>query len=331
MEPGWGRADTAAPNLSHPGDRCQVGTGPGAWRKHPEGAHRWYRERDGQRRRAPARRAPVARWQEGRHGTRAPADEWPHLVTAGRASTARRAASAPSGRSASACPATSWVEAPVISFLVEHPGAGPAARGHGLSPLRGHGAARGVRQARRPRDQGRDHGAGRGRVGPAARDGDPAGAGEQRGDDPPPLGPRERHLRVPRRRGSWCPPPSGRRRGPAGAPRATGTGSTTTPSTGGPWTSSRPRRGLVLHLRPLVRPLRRRQRAGGVHAWSHRGTHVGDPPPERPRGAAHRRRGLHRAHDRRDRPALPDGGRASLPTLPARDPAVFPRAPRTPW
>ncbi len=26
MKPGWGRADTAAPNLSHPRYRCQVGT-----------------------------------------------------------------------------------------------------------------------------------------------------------------------------------------------------------------------------------------------------------------------------------------------------------------
>ncbi len=48
---------------------------------------------------------------------------------------------------------------------------------------------------------------------------------------------------------------------------------------------------------------------------------------ERPRRAAHGRRRVHRAHDRRDRRALPDGGRAPLPALASRDPAVLARAP----
>ncbi len=79
---------------------------------------------------------------------------------------------------------------------------------------------------------------------------------------------------------------------------------------------------LVRHLRTLARPVRRRQRAPGLHPRPHPWSLRGRAATGRPRGADLRRRRLHDADDRGKPPAVQDGRRAPLRALAERDPAL---------
>ena len=230
MGPDWGRADTAAPNLSHPGDRAK-------WEPFPWPAG--YRALDGDRRRAPARRAPAARRQEGRHGPRAPADERPHVVPPAasppRGGPARRRC----GRSASACRGTAgsrcrWSRS---SWSTRAPGRCSWTR---ASIPRRDGTARGVRARRERGDQGRDTWS---RARPC-----PPSCASSASSRPRSAYVVMTHLHSDHASGISEFPEStfvvSDRRvggGRLGRPhaRATGAASSTTPSTGGRWTSSR--------------------------------------------------------------------------------------------
>ena len=210
---------------------------------------------------------------------------------------------------------------PVPAFLVEHPGAGLMLVDTGFHPSvvvnqsEAFGRIAGIlfkdlemTPEQAVPGQMRD-------LGPRSR------RGAHRGDDPPPLRPRERHLAVPRRDLRRQ-----RRRVAGGGVRGADAGLPTPPVRPRlrlPADRLRQRRGrLVRHLRPGSRPVRRRQRPAGLHSRPHQGAPVGDPQAGRPGAPAHRRRRLHDAHDRRDRAALPDGGRALLHPLAAGDPAL---------
>ena len=110
--------------------------------------------------------------------------------------------------------------------------------------------------------------------------------------------------------------------------RATGAASSTTPSTGARVDFESPDADSFATFGRAFDLFGDGSVRARLHARAHRRPPVGGAPPARPRGAAHRRRRVHAPHaSRRSRAALPDGGRAPLPALAARDPALRARAP----
>ena len=218
-------------------------------------------------------------------------------------------------------PKDQWVTAPIQCFLVEHPSAGAALIDTGfhasvaVKPRSNLGAFGTVlyrdidmRPEQSAAAQLREKG-----IEPAER---------EHGDhDPPPSRPRERDRGLP---GGDLPGLEGR----------VGRGLGWRAARGLREAPVRPRlrlppdrlqlggRELVLGLRALVRRVRRRQRARGLHPRAHAGPHVRGPAHRERRGAGGRRRDLHAPHARRRSPAPHGRRRAPVPPLAPGDQAV---------